>query len=154
MDFRIINELWPTNEMIKEERDFLEANCPYRFGDLFAAMRLEIERPENGLKYGYVLRQFEIDEAINKDDHFGFGMVQVRAGVKAVEIYLDQNFKLDGKTGKNYEYKKYGCILRLYYDALRPTTPKQHLTDMAMLLDELCEVIRRARQTLEEWKGL
>ena len=151
---RIKNELWPTTEMIKEERDFLEENCPYRFGDLFAAMRLEIERPGNGLKYGYALRQFEIDEEINKDVRFGFGELQVCTGVFSVEIYLNHDYKLEGRTGKNYKRQEHRRILRLYYDALRPAPPKQHLTDIAMLLDELCEVIKRAHQTLEEWKKL
>lgn len=151
---RIKNELCPTAEMIKEERDFLEENCPYRFGDFFAAMHLEIERPGNGLLYGYALRQFEADEQIDKDMRFGFGELQVRAGGLSVAIFLDHNYKLEGKTGKNYERREHREILRLYFDALRPAPPKQHLTDMTMLLDELCEVIRRAHQTLDEWKKL
>ena len=147
---RIVNELWPTEAMVEEERVFLAENNPFRVGELTAAMRAEIEKPEHGFAYADVLRKFVLTDDVSEEDRFGYGQVLVEPGRKWLSVKLEHEYSLEGATGKNYSRSDKRELFRVDYGYFPESDPRQRLTDIVLLTEELRELLNRAERVLKE----
>lgn len=147
---RLVNELWPTEAMVEEEKAFVAENNPYSIGELAAVMRAEIEKPENGFRYAQALREFSLKDDVSKEDRFGYGQVLTEPGRLWLTVKIDHEYSLEGATGKNYRRTDKRELFRVDYENLPESDARQRLTDIVLLTEEMRKVLDLAEQALKK----
>ena len=139
-----------TEAMIEEEKAFVADNNPYSIGELAAAMRAEIEKPENGFRYAQALREFSLKDDVSEEDRFGYGQVLTEPGRLWLTVKIDHEYSLEGATGKNYRRTDKRELFRVDYENLPESDARQRLTDIVLLTEEMRKVLDLAEQALKK----
>lgn len=66
-----------------------------------------------------------------------------------VEVWLYHDYGMQGKSGKDYERSEKKELFFIRFDSLQMTTPRQHLTDMVLLVETLRELLERTERKLK-----